>query len=350
MSFSPHIVQTRGAGDSGTGLSASLIKMRGGAAQLYLHLRLSVAKSFGWGEGDRLAVLMGEGEDHGLVRLRKAPDGTAVVTLRKTHGPLAHMRIALGRVPAFVDRSEKRKWCQFEVIDDDDLADRWVEVVLPSWADETGPGKRQRVAALPGARTLQLAPPVPKTDPGRLPGDPPPGRSALDQKRPAVGLAQSNGRDARPTRGGARRAAEAREAPDHATAEAEAWNRKADDDTRLALLCQTLGLTITEARLVKRLLDGKVHAREALHQAAYAAEPNGGPEIKILDVFLSKIRKKVATRLVEIETVRGIGWQMPAASVARVMVLIDDAAPGREDDEAELAALADAGDKEEDAA
>lgn len=329
MSFTPFVAQPKGP--AGSGFSAALVKMRSAPAALRFFLRISVATQLGWGDGDKLEVAIGDEEHHGLVRLRKAPTGTAEVRIRKTVGPASFAQIIIGHVPQFIDRTEKKRWCQFDLVEDgadsSDTDAAWVEVVLPSWADETSGTKRQRVIA-PPARPLAIAPPA-RSVVSVLAGDPPAGRSALANR----------GRE--PTRGQARREAELREVPQHVVAEAAAWNRRAADDAKLAGLCEAFGLTLTEARVVVVLLDGAVHRREAIHDAAYGAEPGGGPELKIIDVFITKIRKKLTTRLVEIKTIRALGYQMEAESVARVMVLLDDSGPSRDADEAELAALPD---------
>lgn len=82
--------------------------------------------------------------------------------------------VALGYVHAFVNRSETKKHCQNELLDQG-----WLEIVLPSWADETGKVSRGAPASLPPVQR-----PSGKRDvaPGLM-GDPPKGRSALDQRK-----------------------------------------------------------------------------------------------------------------------------------------------------------------------
>ena len=330
MSFTAHTVVSGGA-STGTGIAAMLQKMKPtSTAQLVLTLQVKVASALGWDDKDKIAIQLGEGEHHGLLRLKKDPQGSAV--MKRLHaggnglrgGP--YFRLNLGHVELFVDRRENRRWVKFDNVDDG-----WIEVVLPGWADETSPNRRPRSTALtvsaPPARQTAVRDLAP-----HLMGDPPKERSALSQRRSGGGVAEL-------TRGQARRRAEQAEVPELEAAEVEAWNRKARAENLLADLMQIFGLTGGEAKVVRELLDGKLKTREALHHAAYGDDPNGGPEIKIIDVFITKVRKKLKVRMVEIATVWGQGYRMDSPMVARVMVLLGDGAPTREDDEAELAAM-----------
>lgn len=341
MAFSTYTVVTRAA-DLVSGLAASLKKIKGAPAALTLTLREKVAEGLGWADGDRLQVQLGDGEHHGLIRMRKDADGSAIVKRRvsgdgqKRGGP--YYAIALGHIPAFVDRSEPKKWCTFEVLEGED--EGWIEIVLPSWADETGPAKRNRLA-LPGPHSMPLREPVHNVT-AQIAGDPPPHRSALaltpPRKTPREVL----------TRGEARRRAEAREEPEMAAAEQEDLQRRVEEVDRIGRIMSTFGLTRQEARLVRALMTAKVSDKEALHRAIYDDDPTGGPEIKIIDVFMVKVRKKLRTALVEIETVWGQGYRMTPENVARLMVLLDGGAPGRAEDEEELESLSE--EDEEDAA
>jgi hypothetical protein len=322
MSFSTHTIITPADLAKGTGFAASLKKLKSAPATLVFTLRPPVAAELGWAGHDRIEVAIGDEEHHGLVRLRKSETGTAALTQReagagdgKRGGP--YFQLNLGFVPMFVDRSEEKRWVLF-----DQVEDGWVEVVLPAWADETGPRARTERPRL-SAGVAALPPPskpAGKDITARMMGDPPAGRSALATSPPAL------------TRGDARRRAEAQEALDYEPDEAADWNRKAASDNRLADLMQTFALTRSEGRLVDALLDGKLKSRESLHRAAYSDEPTGGPDIKIIDVFISKIRKKLKIRMVEIGTVQGTGYRMEPPMVARVMVLSGAVAPDHVDD------------------
>lgn len=171
----------RAAAPLGTGIAATLAKRGEKPARLGFSVSVAVAAQLGLKDGSKLMVLLGEGDSHGLIRfgfdVGEAGDHAVVEKKRAAKGEW--FRIALGVVPGFVDRAEGRKWCRWEKLDDaGDGA--FVEIVLPSWADETGPrAEARRLARSPAIRPHE---PV-RREPGRMPGDPPPGRSALDQKR-----------------------------------------------------------------------------------------------------------------------------------------------------------------------
>src|SRR5690606_3208152 len=118
MSFRTHVVVTRAA-DQVSGWAASLKKIRGAKAALTFTPRDKLGLALGYADGQRLAVQIGEGEHHGLVRLKVDPAGSALVKHRvagsgKRGGP--YFAIALGHIDLFVDRAEPKKWCAFEVL------------------------------------------------------------------------------------------------------------------------------------------------------------------------------------------------------------------------------------------
>jgi DNA-binding response OmpR family regulator len=142
------------------------------------------------------------------------------------------------------------------------------------------------------------------------------------------------------TRGDARRRAEQVEAPQHQAAEAADWNRKARSDNKLSAMMSAFALTKTEARYLGALADGRVHSKEAL--LAECHDETEHLDINSVNVYVHKLRRKLQTRLVDIGTVRGLGYQMAPADVARTIKAIDaeSAGPGRDEDEADLARLA----------
>lgn len=164
----------------GTGMKVSLAKSRGGTAvRMGVVLNAATAKDMDWLDGDMLEVLVGDGEQHGLLRLRKNNSvGTAKVQHRQAKGEF--FTVKLGVVPGFVNRSEQGRWVQFEKVESG-----WVEIVLPSWSDETGPrGARQMAerGILP-APALRALPRPGRDVSGGLMGDPPAGRSALAERK-----------------------------------------------------------------------------------------------------------------------------------------------------------------------
>lgn len=156
----------------GTGIKISLRKGRKSQAKMAMILLPTAVTALEWGDKDKLEVLIGDGEHHGLMRLRKNNSaGEAVIERRETQKG-AWFQVAFGHQPAFVDRSEASLWCQWEEVEDG-----WVEIVLPKWADETG----QRVVARQPASSPRPVPMEPKrtTVTASLMGDPPPGRRQM---------------------------------------------------------------------------------------------------------------------------------------------------------------------------
>jgi len=157
----------------GTGIKVSLRKGKVSGAKMSIGVSTATAKQLDWADGNKLEVLIGDGEHHGLLRLRKNNSaGQATVEKRET-AKGAWFQVQLGNQPAFVDRAEPARWCQWEKVEDG-----WVEVVLPRWADETAPRK----APTPQPRPLGEVPTVPRNRQSvtaSVMGDPPPGRREM---------------------------------------------------------------------------------------------------------------------------------------------------------------------------
>lgn len=81
-----------------------------------------------------------------------------------------------------------------------------------------------------------------------------------------------------------------------------------------------LGLTPGEENMLMALMQsgGAVKSKEQLLAAAYADRYGLGdePEIKIVDVFVCKLRKKLAPHGIHVETVWGRGYLLPQESRA----------------------------------
>ncbi len=75
-------------------------------------------------------------------------------------------------------------------------------------------------------------------------------------------------------------------------------------------------LSKQEARLLHHLdlRDGKPATKEALMAALYHEEPGDWPEVKIIDVFVYKLRKKLVGTPFTIETIWGVGYRLLGAS------------------------------------
>ncbi|MBI1246137.1 MAG: hypothetical protein GC202_14140, partial [Alphaproteobacteria bacterium] len=92
--------------------------------------------------------------------------------------------------------------------------------------------------------------------------------------------------------------------------EVRRWNKKAREDAQVMGLQVAFGLTATEAKLLDALCRMGAATMERLHADVYGLDPNGGPELKIIDVHICKLRKKLGD--IEIETVWGSGYRLSA--------------------------------------
>lgn len=199
MPFVPATIEINPA-HIGTGIKASLRGGKNTKAKLTLFISMRVAAQFRWLEGDGIEVLLGDGPEHGLIRLRKNNSTAQTKFKKKGTGKGEFLILQLGHQAAFVDRNEQGRWCNWEEVEDG-----WVEVVLPKWVDETAPGRttHKAPAYTPPATKPPVSAPVAqpyksptveaaraeRRGPGRPPakknvtadlmGDPPPGRREM---------------------------------------------------------------------------------------------------------------------------------------------------------------------------
>lgn len=158
----------------GTGIKAPLRRTKKAAATLSLFVSASRAAALNIGDGDGIEILIGDGEHHGLIRLRKNNSAGIAKAEKRATGKADFFVLKLGHQAAFVDRSEAAAWCQWELVDDG-----WVEITLPKWAADTAPGRKASVAA-PVNRMAAVAPAaVRQSVTAGLMGDPPPGRRQM---------------------------------------------------------------------------------------------------------------------------------------------------------------------------
>ena len=88
-----------------------------------------------------------------------------------------------------------------------------------------------------------------------------------------------------------------------------------------------LGLTGHEARILGILLKREVATKEMLLTALYSGRPDGEePQIKIIDVFICKARKKLKAFGIEIETIWGRGYRLTPEMKARTLAIIQQRA------------------------
>lgn len=88
-------------------------------------------------------------------------------------------------------------------------------------------------------------------------------------------------------------------------------------DARSANLQRLFALTTNEASILELLSDGMVRSKEQIMSALYwdRIAEDDTPEIKIVDVWVCKIRKKIAGSGVVIETVWGTGYRVGTADI-----------------------------------
>lgn len=86
-------------------------------------------------------------------------------------------------------------------------------------------------------------------------------------------------------------------------------------------LQQALRLTRYEADVLGVLSDGRLHTKESILLGMYSDRVGDGPEIKIVDVFICKLRAKLKDTGIVIETIWGSGYKLltvePVAAVMR---------------------------------
>ena len=84
---------------------------------------------------------------------------------------------------------------------------------------------------------------------------------------------------------------------------------------------QTWGLTHNEARLLGALMCGRVCTKSHLMDLVYETAPGDQPDVKIVDVFVCKLRKKLAPHGVVVDTVWGRGFRMREEMIVRARAL-----------------------------
>lgn len=71
---------------------------------------------------------------------------------------------------------------------------------------------------------------------------------------------------------------------------------------------QAFGMTVQEARMLSALLDGRAHSKDAIFNTVWFDRMYDPPEMKIVDVVICKIRKKLFPYQIRIETIWGAGY------------------------------------------
>ncbi len=87
------------------------------------------------------------------------------------------------------------------------------------------------------------------------------------------------------------------------------------------------GLTQSEARLLAALSDGRTHSKESLLSAMYFERADDAPEIKIVDVFVCKIRRKLVGYPIQIDTIWGTGHRVVDTAPLKAAMAGETVAP-----------------------
>ncbi len=159
---------------SATGHPAS-IRLRTSAAKTccYVSLRSAVIAEMAWHKGvTRVAVLLGQGDDAGKMRIISVPDGPFSLRVTATRG---HGMLDLGHIEAFGSVDTKKIGIEARKIDDATL-----ELDLPNFADHADDGEdeaEQDEESRPAPQTISAParsePPRPTAPKAGLPAPPP---------------------------------------------------------------------------------------------------------------------------------------------------------------------------------
>jgi two-component system cell cycle response regulator CtrA len=88
------------------------------------------------------------------------------------------------------------------------------------------------------------------------------------------------------------------------------------------------GLTGSEAKVLNLLMLRDAVCKDGFMDAIYRGRGDDEPEVKIIDVFICKLRRKIRPFGVEIKTIWGRGYQMAPDDKARVRALCEPSALG----------------------
>lgn len=83
-----------------------------------------------------------------------------------------------------------------------------------------------------------------------------------------------------------------------------------------------LGLTPSEGLVLGLLMQRDVATKDAVMAVLYRNRGRDEAEIKIVDVFICKMRRKLKPCEIEIKTLWGTGYALPAASKAKIKAMI----------------------------
>jgi two-component system cell cycle response regulator CtrA len=86
--------------------------------------------------------------------------------------------------------------------------------------------------------------------------------------------------------------------------------KEVNSDSLVLSIKDKFRLTLSQARLLTALSDGRPHSKRALYEFVYHDEFNNPPEMKVIDVFMSHVRKKIRPFGLSIETMHGAGYRL----------------------------------------
>lgn len=84
----------------------------------------------------------------------------------------------------------------------------------------------------------------------------------------------------------------------------------------------TLRLTGSEARVFGILMKREIATKETVMAGLYSDRADDNVEIKIVDVFICKLRKKLQSFALPVETVRGQGYRLTPETKEKVRHLM----------------------------
>lgn len=84
------------------------------------------------------------------------------------------------------------------------------------------------------------------------------------------------------------------------------------------------GLSNKETAVLGILLANRYPRKETFMAALYSDRADA-PHVKVIDVFVCKVRRKLSPLGIEIKTLFGVGYEMPEASKHRARQLMDAA-------------------------
>ncbi len=90
------------------------------------------------------------------------------------------------------------------------------------------------------------------------------------------------------------------------------------------------GLNLHETAVLNLLAVRSLVTKAQIWQALYGNDPDGGPDIKLADIWIHRLRRKLATHGLSIVTRWGQGWHLDDAARAIVNRLRGNGVPASE--------------------